>query len=56
MKINKDKDGLLPHSEYMEFACNGVHRTCIHSDTQDKCVPTVAKITKETVTKVDISI
>ena len=23
----KDKDGLLPRSEYMEFGCRGVHHT-----------------------------
>ena len=26
----KDKDGLLPRSEYMEFGCRGVHHTYIH--------------------------
>ena len=27
---DKDKDGLLPRSEYMEFGCRGVHHTYIH--------------------------
>ena len=26
----KNKDGLLPHSKYMEFGCRGVHHTYIH--------------------------
>ena len=29
--IDKDKDGLLPRSEYMEFGCRGVHHTYIHT-------------------------
>ena len=27
---DKDKDGLLPRSEYMEFGCRGLHHTYIH--------------------------
>ena len=30
---DKDKDGLLPRSEYMEFGCRGVHHTYIHTYT-----------------------
>ena len=43
----KDKDGLLPGSEYMVLACRGVHHTystCIHSDTHGKCMHTIARI------------
>ena len=37
LTIVKDKDGLLPRSEYMEFGCRGVHHN-VH--TQDsKLVP-----------------
>ena len=28
---DKDKDGVLPRSEYMEFGCRGVHHTYIHN-------------------------
>ena len=28
---DKDKDGLLHRSEYMEFGCRGVHHTYIHT-------------------------
>ena len=45
---DKDKDGLLPRSEYMESGCRGVHltyiHTSLHSDTQGKCMHTIAKI------------
>ena len=30
---DKDRDGLLPRSEYMEFGCRGVHHTYIHTYT-----------------------
>ena len=30
---DKDKDGLLPRSEYMEFGCRGVHHTYIYINT-----------------------
>ena len=31
--VSKDKDGLSPCSEYMEFGCRGIHKSYIHSDT-----------------------
>ena len=39
-----NKDGLLLSSEYMEFACRGVHHTYIHSDTQGKFMHTIGNI------------